>query len=63
MQSFTTTHSQTNTQCFSKSYYPVGLQTFLGGPQPAVLQHLGIVVPKGLRQLQWLVKLWVADQS
>ena len=40
-------HKQ-NTQCFSKCDYPVCLETSLGSLRPALLQHLGIVVQKGL---------------
>ena len=50
LQSFTTTHSQTNTQCFSEYDYPVCLQTSLGSLRPAVLQHLGAVVQKRLNE-------------
>ena len=50
MQSFTTTHSQTKTQCFSECGYPVCVQTSLGSLKLAVLQHLGIAVQKGLKK-------------
>ena len=52
MQSFTTSHSQTSTQCFPKCDYAVCLQTSLGSLRPAVLQHFGTVVQKGLKK--WL---------
>ena len=47
MKSFTTTHSETNTWCFSECDYPVFLQISLGSLRPALLQHLGTVVQKG----------------
>ena len=59
MQSFITIHSQTNTQCFSECDYPVCWQTSQGSLKPALLQHSGTVVQKGLTMLHGFVHYFV----